>query len=182
MRNKDTSPMAGVDPATSVRTVRASRTATFITAIRAGLVQLIARLFPTTATLSPVFPPDPSPPPRPQQPPPPQQPLPTLPDAPVVVELIYWENGRFRIDYLDDSPSLGLGIEGTTELAWEDDNATLAQSLFLIHYPGGRIAAVGIYQPGTSVKFKGRPDLLWVLANGAQIKLPCHYGIGEGDA
>lgn len=99
-------------------------------------------------------------------------------ECPVEAEIIYRDQGKTKADYLYHGPSVKDGIAFVTDIAWEDTTHRLKQSLYILRHPNGEILATGIYQPGTSRKYHGRPDLLWIRCDGQTERRPCHYGKG----
>ncbi len=97
-------------------------------------------------------------------------------DDSVDIEITYRHKGETRIGSFEVAPSIQEGINLVTEAGWEEDSATLKQELYILRYQKTQqIAAVGIYQPGTSSLYKDRPDLLWINADGIITRRQCHY-------
>ena len=97
-------------------------------------------------------------------------------EGPAEASVVYRRQGFTCISEFELSDSVRQAIKVTSMAGWEEETPRLCKDLYILRNPDTEaVTAAGMYLPGTSFRFKGRPDLVWFSADGGRVRWRCYY-------
>ena len=99
-----------------------------------------------------------------------------LTEGPAVASVVFRRQGVTCISEFELSDSVRQAIKVISMAGWEEETPRLHKDLYILRNTVTEaVTAAGMYLPGTSFKFKGRPDLVWFSADSGRVRKRCYY-------